>query len=106
MYMKFVWDEDKAAENIRKHGVSFDDATAVFFDPNAIVVPDPYPDEERWNVIGVVNKVLFVVYTEPDAETTRLISARRAVKGEIDGYKNGVFRRGEGNGSRRKKKGG
>jgi uncharacterized DUF497 family protein len=47
--MNFEWDEKKAVENLRKHGVSFDEATTVFGDPLAITYHDPYT---HWRRIG------------------------------------------------------
>lgn len=92
--MTFEWDEEKNKSNIKKHGVSFQDALPVFADPNLLLVPDPCITEERWDAIGFVGNVLFVVYTERDNETLRIISVRKANKEEINGYKNYDFRRG------------
>jgi uncharacterized DUF497 family protein len=39
--ISFVWDDNKAASNLKKHGISFDEAKTVFYDPNAIVISDP-----------------------------------------------------------------
>lgn len=57
-------------------------------------VPDPCVTEERWDVIRLVDKVLFVVYTERKENVIRIISARPATKEEINGYKNGYLGRG------------
>jgi len=79
--MKFIWDPNKAARNMQRHRVSFDEAMEAFFDPMAI---DDYDaehsdDEARFNLIGLSSqRVLFVVYTEPDDDTIRIISARKA----------------------------
>jgi len=75
----FEWDDKKARLNKRKHGISFDTATQVFFDENRV---ENYDDEhsgyeERWKIIGKVKEVLFVIYTER-GEAIRLISARKA----------------------------
>ena len=73
--------------NVKKHGVHFEDAALVFFDDNAIY----YSDEEhsggeyRIKVIGMVEKVLTVIYTER-GETNRIISARHADKRERSDY--------------------
>ncbi|WP_369792417.1 BrnT family toxin [Treponema sp. OMZ 838] len=56
-------------------------------------MPDPCDSEERWNAIGFVETILFVVYTERNDGTLRIISARKANKEEINGYKNNDFRR-------------
>lgn len=83
--MEFEWDEHKNAENRKKHGVDFRDILPAFLDPNGLYVPDQYPDEERWDLIALVNKVFFVVYTER-GDVTRIISARCATRSEIDDY--------------------
>ena len=81
--MVFEWDDEKNQINLRKHGVDFIDAAQVFFDENRIEQPDEFHsgDEERWQVIGMVDEILFVIYTEHD-DKTRIISARRADKKE------------------------
>ena len=75
----FEWDDEKAAINFRKHGINFKTAAKVFRDRYRIEKYDEEHsiDEERWNVIGMVNDILFVVYTER-TNKTRLISARKA----------------------------
>jgi uncharacterized protein len=80
----FEWDEDKNKLNKKIHGITFDDAKFVFNDPNKIILPDLYHSEkeERWLAIGMVNRVLFVVFTERDDNVIRLISARVGTKAE------------------------
>lgn len=75
----FEWDDEKAALNWRKHRVDFNDAAKVFNDPYRIEEFDEeHSDyEDRWQVIGMVDDILFVIYTER-GEYTRLISARKA----------------------------
>ena len=75
----FEWDDEKAALNFKKNGVTFDTATKVFGDENRIEEYDEENslDEDRWKVIGMVGNVLVVIYTERE-ESTRLISARKA----------------------------
>lgn len=79
------WDEKKAAINKQKHGVSFEDAALVFTDINRIERRDKThsQDEDRWQAIGMVEDILFVVYTER-VETLRIIMARKLMltKGE------------------------
>ena len=86
--VEFVWDEAKAAANLRKHRVSFADAALALADPNAIVEPDDCdPTEERWRTTGMtLGNVLFVVTTEPDEHTIRIISARKATRHEQTRY--------------------
>ena len=73
------WDSKKAAINKQKHKVLFEDAALVFADENRIERRDDRhsANEERWQVIGMVYDVLFVVYTER-VDTIRLIMAREA----------------------------
>lgn len=83
---RFEWDDEKAAKNERRHGVTFERARKVFDDPNAIDEPDDDPDEERWRRIAMAGgQVLFVVTTERDGRQ-RIITARRATRNEQDRY--------------------
>ncbi len=87
----FEWDDEKNQINLHKHGVDFTDAAQIFFDENRIERRDEEhsDDEDRWQVIGMVNEILFVIYTER-GENIRLISARRADKKErMEYYGNG-----------------
>ena len=81
--MKFNWDSEKAALNWHKHRVDFNDAAMVFADENRIELFDEIhsDEEDRWQVIGKVNEILFVVYTERIDEI-RIISARKATSYE------------------------
>ena len=80
---EFEWDDNKNDINKKKHGISFETAAAVFGDDNRLEIPDEMHsiDEERYIVIGLVHKVLFVVYTERE-DATRIISARKATPAE------------------------
>lgn len=83
--MKFTWDTRKERANIRNHGVNFTTAGKVFDDPNYIEKLDASnydSDEVRYDIIGYVNSLLFVVYTERENDTIRIISARRATATE------------------------
>ena len=77
--MQFEWDEDKAALNLKKHGVRFETTAKVFCDEYRIELYDAEhsADEDRYNTIGMVDNILFVVYTERK-NRIRLISARPA----------------------------
>lgn len=85
--MTYQWDSDKAAANLRKHGIDFADAVSVFSDDLAITISDERFDEERFITIGIdaFGRVLVVVYTWRDNET-RLISARKATRHERKQY--------------------
>ena len=85
---EFEWDEAKAARNLKKHHVSFEDARLVFADAYAVERLDERANygEDRMVVIGrAKGRLLTVVYTERD-ERIRIISARKAGKQEIDDY--------------------
>jgi len=89
--MRFEWDEDKNRRNLAKHKVSFETATLVFDDPQALSVRDRMVEgEERWQTLGMVSGTLLLVahtwWDEPGEETVRLISARKAVPGERRAY--------------------
>ena len=85
--MKFEWDEDKNQLNLKKHGIDFETAMFVFNDLRRIEIYDfeHSINEDRYNTIGMVNDVLFVVYTERK-ENIRLISARLATQTERSIY--------------------
>jgi uncharacterized DUF497 family protein len=86
--LKFEWDSNKDRRNQRIHGIAFEDAKFVFKDPRKIIIPDiahSTKDEERWNVIGIIERVLFVVYVEKN-DIIRIISARIATKKEREVY--------------------
>lgn len=86
--MEFVWDPEKAASNLRKHGVDFADAVLVLEDDWAVTTKDPFPrGEERFVTMGrdPHGRTLVVVFTWRQ-ETVRLISARRATPRERRQY--------------------
>ena len=87
--MVFQWDKEKAATNLVKHGVSFDEAKTVFDDPLYIDFydPDHSDDEHRYIMIGMSpqNRLLLVAYTER-GDVIRLISAREATRTERKAY--------------------
>ena len=79
--MRFEWDSEKAAENVRKHRVSFDEAATAFFDPLSMTVPDPDHSvgERRFITLGASSRgrLIVVAHTERGS-TLRIISARLA----------------------------
>ncbi len=89
MSLKFTWDKNKAEFNIRKHGITFEEATTVFTDPLSLTIDDPLHsfDEERAVIIGQSfrDRVLVVVHTDM-GDTVRIISARPAIKKERNYY--------------------
>lgn len=88
--MAYQWDNNKAAVNLRKHGIDFADAVLVLSDDLAITVSDDRFDEERFITIGrdALSRVLVVVYTHCGNEI-RLISARSATRKERQQYEEG-----------------
>lgn len=87
--IEYAWDPIKAASNLRKHRVSFDDAMEALADPIAIIEPDASEaTEERWRTTGMSSiGILFVVTTEPNEHTVRIIPARQATRKEQDRYR-------------------
>jgi uncharacterized DUF497 family protein len=88
--VNFTWDPRKATSNAKKHGVTFEEAATVFADPLALAIQDE-AHEERTLLLGLSERVrvLLVVHVELDAETIRLISARRATTHERRRYEEG-----------------
>ena len=89
---KFEWDEQKAASNLQKHGVSFDEAVSVFADDLALTFADSdhFESEERSRTYGISNKgrLIVVVHTERRLNI-RIISARKATRYEKSIYDKG-----------------
>lgn len=87
--MKFEWDENKAKSNLSKHGISFEEAQTVFYDPLYVDFydPDHSLEENRYIIIGQssTGKILLVSYTER-ANKIRIISCRKATKNERIAY--------------------
>ena len=86
--MRYEWDGAKAALNLRKHGVDFMDAIAAIEDANHLADIDEQYEygEERLNIIGAADNVLFVVVAMRGSDTCRIISARKATRHEQDRY--------------------
>ena len=80
----FEWDSEKAAINLRKHNVTFQEACEVFFDPFFCLVDSTAEDEAREGAIGYTerSRLLFVVHVVRQEETIRIISARPATTEE------------------------
>jgi uncharacterized DUF497 family protein len=87
--MRFEWDENKAAANLAKHGVSFEEAATVFGDPLSDTFDDPdhSAEERRFVIIGMSEngKMLIVAHTD-EGDVVRLISAREPTRGEREFY--------------------
>jgi len=89
--MRFAWDDAKAEENVRKHGISFEEASTVFADQNARLKHDPdhSREEDRFVLLGFSAKLRLLLvchaYREND-EVIRIISARKATPNERKQY--------------------
>ncbi|MEE3718217.1 BrnT family toxin [Tumidithrix elongata RA019] len=89
MELAFEWDEQKETENIKKHGIGFQEGKTVFNDPLSITLSDPIHsiDEDRFIDLGFSNqgRLLIVVYTERQ-QNIRIISCRKATNKERSFY--------------------
>lgn len=85
----FTWDPVKARANERKHGVGFDEASSVFLDDQALLIPDPANDEERFLLLGASAQCRLLVvchcYREQE-HVIRIIPARKATQRETGQY--------------------
>ena len=91
--MRFEWDERKNRENIRKHGIDFVDVVEMFNHPMLVALDTRKEyDEDRWVAIDLLRNIVAVaVYIEwDDEETIRILSARKATKGESREYRTRV----------------
>ena len=93
MTVGFEWDSKKAASNLRRHGVSFEEATSVFSDPLARIFDDEAHaiEEQREIIIGhsTRDRLLLVSFTQQE-DIIRIISARRATRNERKDYEEGT----------------
>jgi hypothetical protein len=91
--LRFEWDPEKARSNLRKHGVSFEEAATCFGDRLSITIVDPEHSgvESRYVLVGLSlrNRLLVVVHTER-GDTIRVISARKATRRERQAYEEGI----------------
>ena len=89
MALRFEWDQRKAKQNLKKHGVSFEEAATVFGDPLSMTIADPLHStvEQRWVTMGLTyrERLVVVVHTNRGS-TIRLISARKATRREKRAY--------------------
>jgi uncharacterized DUF497 family protein len=93
----FEWDERKAALNKKKHGLSFEEAKTAFYDEDALLIHDPEHSEEedRFILMGLSARLRIAVvchaYRKAD-QVIRIISARKATRGERQQYRRGWLR--------------
>ena len=89
--LKFEWDENKNQTNIQKHGISFEEASSVFYDDEALIINDEAhsQNEDRFVLIGFSYKFNLLVVCHcyrQNEEVVRIISARKASKSERNEY--------------------
>ncbi len=90
----FDWDVNKAQTNLKKHKITFEKATEIFYDPLALSLYDDLhsEDEDRWITLGVTKSgtIIVVIHTYSELNSNdvkiRIISARKATKNEIKQY--------------------
>ena len=90
--LKFECDARKATANLKKHGISFDEAKSAFFDEQAKLIDDPdhSEDEDRFILLGLSHSLRVVVVCHcyrGDDDVIRIISARKATTRELKEYK-------------------
>jgi uncharacterized DUF497 family protein len=87
--VRFVWDPRKAASNLKKHGVSFEEASTAFEDELGAYYPDAL-HVDRFVLIGYsrTQRLLYVVHAEVKLDVIRIISARKATRHEKTRYQN------------------
>ncbi|MDQ3632979.1 MAG: BrnT family toxin [Acidobacteriota bacterium] len=92
--MKFEWDKEKAESNLKKHGISFDEAVSAFDDLFNVDLFDPKhsEDENRFILVGQSEneRILIVSYAER-GDKIRIINARKVTSKERKDYENGRF---------------
>ena len=93
--ISFEWNSNKASANLKKHGVSFNEAKSVFYDEYAVQFYDEghSKEEDRFILLGrsIKSRVLIVCHCErDDGETIRIVSARKATKNERKHYQGGI----------------
>ncbi len=89
--IKFEWEASKAASNIQKHGVSFDEARTVFYDERARLISDPdhSENEDRFILLGFSSALRIIVVCHcyrSEGNVIRIISARKATTSEMKAY--------------------
>ena len=92
MSLAFEWDKNKARKNLKKHGVSFEEASTIFCDPLARTIHDPLHSEEEDRFVNLGEsqrrRLLVVVFTER-SDKVRIISARLATRHERKDHEKG-----------------
>jgi uncharacterized protein len=90
MGLRFEWDRRKAAANLRKHGVSFDEASTIFHDPLALIFDDEDHSGDEPREIAIVHSItgrlLLASFVERQENVIRIISGRLTTTRERDDY--------------------
>ena len=89
--MRFEWDSNKADLNLKKHGISFEEAKTVFYDERAVLFDDPDHslDEDRFLILGLSQNLRLLIVSHclrEEGNVIRIISARKAMKIEERQY--------------------
>lgn len=89
--IRFIWEAEKAASNLKKHGISFEEARSVFYDENAKLIDDPDHSEvkERFILLGLSHSLRITLVCHcyrRDGNLIRIISARKATTTESKFY--------------------
>ena len=94
MALRFSRDPRKAASNLKKHGVSFEEAVTAFGDPLSVTIPDPKhsESEDRFVLLGLSasSRLVVVAHAERSDDDVRIISARLATRRERNEYEEGL----------------
>lgn len=90
--MLVTWDDKKNLSNFKKHGVWFEEALTVLFNPSALCNINKHSSNNRFEYLGHSDRLslLYVVTIERDDDEIRIISARKATKGERKKYEEGI----------------
>ncbi len=86
--MQYEWDEQKREINLNQHEIDFADAHRIFLMPVLTTFDDRFDyGEDRWVGLGLLDeRVVYIVFTEPDEETRRIVSVRKALHHERKQY--------------------
>ena len=87
--MEITWDDRKEAENIKKHGVDFDEAATVVLNPLSMYRLNKHQSGNRFEYIGHSDRELYVVTVEEHDNQAHILSAREAESHERKEYKDG-----------------
>lgn len=87
--MEFEYDPEKSESNKAKHGIDFEEAQRLWADMNSILLNTALTDEERFLVVGTIDKTLWTAVITFRNGTVRIISVRRSRKDEKQAYDNG-----------------